>query len=138
MGRSRGGLTTKIHALVETLGNPIAHTITRGQTHDLVPALDLLAQANPQAVIADKAFDADTLIDPLVSAGMEPVIPSKSNRKPPVPAITCSTKSATSWNASSTSPSTPGASRPATTSSPDPSWQASTSPQPPSSTDDTT
>ena len=74
-------MTTKIHALVDALGNPIALTITPGQTHDLVAALDLLAQAAPQAVIADKAFDADTFIDPLVSAGVEPVIPPKSNRK---------------------------------------------------------
>jgi transposase len=63
------------------LGNPIALAITPGQTHDLVAAPDLLAQADPQAVIADKAFDADTFIDPLVSAAVEPVIPPKSNRK---------------------------------------------------------
>jgi transposase len=68
---------------VDALGNPIALAITPGQTHDLIPALDLLAQADPQAVIADKAFDADTFIDPLVSAGVEPVIPPKSNRKRP-------------------------------------------------------
>ena len=58
----------------------MALAITPGQMHDLVPAPDLLAQADPQAVIADKAFDADTFIDPLVSAGMEPVIPPKTNR----------------------------------------------------------
>jgi transposase len=63
------------------LGNPIALAITPGQTHDLIPALDLLAQADPQAVIADKAFDADTFIDPLVRSGVEAVIPPKSNRK---------------------------------------------------------
>jgi transposase len=66
---------------VDALGNPIALAITPGQTHDLVPAPDLLAQADPQAVIADKAFDADTFIDPLVSAGIKPVIPRKNNRK---------------------------------------------------------
>ena len=66
---------------MDALGNPIALAITPGQTHDLVAAPDLLARADPQAVIADKAFDADTFIDPLVSAGVEPVIPPKSNRK---------------------------------------------------------
>ncbi len=68
---------------MDALGNPIALAITPGQTHDLVAAPDLLAPADPQAVIADKAFDADTFIDPLVSAGVEPVIPPKSNRKRP-------------------------------------------------------
>ena len=61
----------------------MALAITPGHTHDLVPAPDLLAQADPQAVIADKAFDADTFIDALVSVGVEPVIPPKSNRKRP-------------------------------------------------------
>ena len=66
---------------MDALGNPIALAITPGQIHDLVPAPDLLAQADPLAVIADKAFDADTFIDPLVRAGVEPVIPPKRNRK---------------------------------------------------------
>jgi transposase len=81
LGRSRGGLTTKIHALVDALGNPIALALTPGQIHDLVPAPELLAQADPQAVIADKAFDADTFIDPLLSSGVVPVIPPRSSRK---------------------------------------------------------
>jgi transposase len=57
--------------------------VTAGQTHDLVPALGLLAAAAPEAVIADKAFDADTLIEPLRTAGITPVIPPKSTRKHP-------------------------------------------------------
>ncbi len=66
---------------MDALGNPIALALTPGQTHDLVAAPDLLTQADPQAVIADRAFDADTFIAPLVRAGVEPVIPPKSNRK---------------------------------------------------------
>jgi transposase len=65
------------------LGNPIAITLTAGQTHDLIPALGLLAEAAPEAVIADKAFDADTLIEPLRTAGITAVIPPKSTRKHP-------------------------------------------------------
>jgi len=45
----------------------------------------LLAQAKPQAVIADKAFDADTLIGALIEAKITPVIPPKSTRKSPRP-----------------------------------------------------
>ena len=66
---------------MDALGNPIALALTPGQIHDLVPAPELLAQADPQAVIADKAFDADTFIDPLLSSGVVPVIPPRSSRK---------------------------------------------------------
>ena len=45
----------------------------------------MLAQAKPQAVIADKAFDADTLIGALIEAKITPVIPPKSTRKSPRP-----------------------------------------------------
>ncbi len=78
-------MTTKIHAVVDALGNPIALALTPGQAHDLEPALVLLAEADPQAVIGDKAFDADRLIEPLLEAGITPVIPSKSNRAIPRP-----------------------------------------------------
>jgi hypothetical protein len=36
IGRSRGGLSTKIHALVDALGNPLAFFLTGGEVHDLV------------------------------------------------------------------------------------------------------
>ena len=42
MGRSRGGLTTKIHALVDANGNPIALKLTAGQAHDGRSATDML------------------------------------------------------------------------------------------------
>jgi transposase len=42
MGRSRGGLTTKIHALVDANGNPIALKLTEGQAHDGRSAADML------------------------------------------------------------------------------------------------
>lgn len=36
MGRSRGGLTSKIHALVDAEGRPVALKITEGQAHDVI------------------------------------------------------------------------------------------------------
>ena len=42
MGRSRGGLTTKIHALVDALGLPIGLKLTEGQAHDGRSADDML------------------------------------------------------------------------------------------------
>ena len=74
-------MTTKINALVDALGNPIAIVLTPGQAHDLKAAPALLAEVAPGAVIADKAYDADGLIAPMVAAGVTPVIPPKSNRK---------------------------------------------------------
>jgi transposase len=81
IGRSRGGLTTKIHTLVDALGNPIEFILTEGQAHDLAGADALLENANPQALLGDKAYDADDLIDTLEQRKIAPVIPPKANRK---------------------------------------------------------
>ncbi len=54
--------------------------LTPGQAHDLACAEPLLENAEPQAFIADKAFDADPLIDHLRARGITPVIPPKANR----------------------------------------------------------
>jgi len=74
-------LTTKIHALVDALGNPANLMLTAGQIHDLACAQGLIENADPQALIADKAYDADSLIDSLAEREITPVIPPKSNRK---------------------------------------------------------
>lgn len=74
-------MTTKIHALVDALGNPANLMLSAGQIHDLVCAQDLIEDADPQALIADKAYDADPLIDSLAQQEITPVIPPKSNRK---------------------------------------------------------
>ena len=55
--------------------------LTAGQDHDLACAEPLLENTNPGAVIADKAYDADALIDKLIEQGATPVIPPKANRK---------------------------------------------------------
>ena len=80
-GRSRGGPSTKIHALADALGNPYALMLTAGQDHDLACAEPLLEHANPGAIIADKAYDADALINKLMDHGVNPAIPPKAGRK---------------------------------------------------------
>jgi transposase len=55
--------------------------LTAGQDHDLTCAQPLLENTTPGAVIADKAYDADALIDKLTEQGVTPVIPPKDNRK---------------------------------------------------------
>ena len=84
MGRSRGGLSTKIHALVTETGLPIRLHLTPGQDHDAPVCRVLLDQLQPgQLVLADKAYDADWIRDMILEQGAIAVIPSKSNRKMP-------------------------------------------------------
>jgi transposase len=80
IGRSRGGLTTKVHALVDVLGNPCNLMLTPGQDHDLTCAQPLLENGDPRALIGDKAYDAESLIDALDRRAITPVIPPKANR----------------------------------------------------------
>jgi len=63
------------------LGNPVELVLTPGQTHDLACAEPLIEAADPGALLADKAYDADTLIEALKRRGITPVIPPKANRK---------------------------------------------------------
>ena len=60
MGRSRGGLTTKIHAVVDAQGLPIRLVLTPGQAHDNRAVPDLLKPLPENAmVLGDRAYDAD-------------------------------------------------------------------------------
>ena len=83
IGRSRGGLTTKIHAIVDALGNPVALSLTPGQAADITQAVPLLDQVEPDALLADKGYDSDALIETLEERGITPVIPPKANRRQP-------------------------------------------------------
>jgi len=84
IGRSRGGLSTKIHALVDALGNPLAFLLTGGQARDLAGADALLPHMAAGRLIADKAFDADArVLEPLAQAGKSAVIPPRPNRVTP-------------------------------------------------------
>jgi transposase len=70
MGRSRGGLTTKIHALVDANGNPIALKLTEGQAHDGRSAADMLGNIGQgQILLADRAYDSDGLRRSLAERG---------------------------------------------------------------------
>lgn len=82
MGRSRGGLSTKIHAATEALGLPIRLIGSPGQRNDIAFAHDLVDGIEADAAIADKGYDADHLCDSIAEAGTQIVIPPKRNRKP--------------------------------------------------------
>lgn len=62
MGRSRGGLTTKIHALVDANGLPVALKLTAGQAHNGRSATDMLdGIGEGQILLADRGYDSDAL-----------------------------------------------------------------------------
>jgi transposase len=70
MGRSRGGLTTKIHALVDASGLPIALKLTKGQAHDGQSARDMLTTLGEgNILLADRAYDSDALRKTLTERG---------------------------------------------------------------------
>jgi transposase len=70
MGRSRSGLTTKIHALVDACGLPIALKLTDGQAHDGRSAQDMLGTLDAgQVLLADRAYDSDALRETLAERG---------------------------------------------------------------------
>jgi len=68
--------------MVDALGNPTAFFLTAGQAHELEGADALPPHMQAEALLADKAFDTDQrVIEPLLAAGKQFVIPPKSNRK---------------------------------------------------------
>ena len=82
MGRSRGGLSTKIHALVDAEGRPIRIVLTPGQAHDGTTAEELLTNLKPGAtLLADKAYDSNAIRDQAQEQDVWANIPPKSNRK---------------------------------------------------------
>ena len=85
MGRSRGGLTTKIHTLVDARGRPLRFILTGGQAHDSTTAAELLAGHATAAIIADKAYDNNALRERIADAGAAAVIPSLGSRKILIP-----------------------------------------------------
>lgn len=81
IGRSKGGLSTKIHARTDALGNPTGFYLSGGQASDLVGADQLLPGLEADAVLADKAYDADErVLAVLEAAEITAVIPPKRNR----------------------------------------------------------
>jgi transposase len=82
IGRSRGGRTTKIHAVVDGCGRIIAFDITPGQLGDARAALGLLGSLPPaQLCAADTAYDSNGLRQFLLERGTLPVIPNNPTRK---------------------------------------------------------
>jgi transposase len=77
-------LITKIHTLIDALGNPLGFPLPGGEAHDLVGADHLLPDRQADTLIADKAFDADKrVIEPSRRPARPRFIPPRSNRRSP-------------------------------------------------------
>ena len=85
IGRSRGGLTTKIVALVDALGYLVRFHLLPGQRHDTIGLAPLLQDQDIEALVADKAFDNDSLRAALDERGAQAVIPSNGSRAQKIP-----------------------------------------------------
>jgi transposase len=81
MGRSRGGLTTKIHAIVDANGLPVVLKLTEGQAHDGKSAQDMMGGIRDgQILLADRAYDSDALRSDLAKRGAWANIKPMPNR----------------------------------------------------------
>ena len=85
IGRSRGGLTTKIVALVDALGNLTRFLLLPGQRHDSIGVAPLIEGIDFEALLADKAFGIDWIRAELDSRGAMAVIPPKADRVRSIP-----------------------------------------------------
>ena len=82
MGRSRGGLTSKIHALVDAEGRPVTLRLTGGQVADCAEAevlIDGLGEGD--ILLADKGYDNNAIRTKAAQRKAWANIPPKANRK---------------------------------------------------------
>jgi transposase len=82
IGRSRGGRTTKIHALTDGIGRPRAFVLTGGQVADCRAGERLLRHLPTDVLVhADKGYDTDRFRRRIEAQGSVPNIPPKANRR---------------------------------------------------------
>lgn len=81
LGRSRGGFSTKIHAVVDLDGKPLGLRVTPGQQHEATIAEELLDYVPGTACLADGGYDADRILAAAIQRGLRPVIPPSAGRK---------------------------------------------------------
>ena len=75
VGKSRGGLSTKIHAAVDSLGNPVRLILTAGQASEYGQSLALIEGFSADHVLADKGYDSDEYVTAIEEMKAKPVIP---------------------------------------------------------------
>lgn len=79
--RSCGGFSTKIHVLVDALGNPVKFVLSSGNEHDLTRAEELAENLENTKILGDKGYDSQKFVDFLGRRNCEAAIPARSNCK---------------------------------------------------------
>lgn len=77
-------MTTKIHAVVDAVGNPLRFILTPGQASDITQAETLIEGLPAEHVLGDKGYDAKSLRDAITEQGAVAVIPPRTT-SPQVP-----------------------------------------------------
>ena len=93
LGRSRGGLTTKVHLLADSCCRPLARLTSAGQRHDSLAFIPLMSQltiagrdrgrprTRPGQVLADKAYSSSAIRAHLRRRGIKATIPEPADHK---------------------------------------------------------
>lgn len=85
IGRTKGGMNTKLRAVTDAHGRPLSFFITAGQISDYTGAATLLDDLpKAQWMLADRGYDAERFRDALEQKGIKPCIPSRNSRSMPV------------------------------------------------------
>src|SRR5215469_12081150 len=80
-GPYKRGLNSKIHLAVDAHGMPVRILVTAGTTADCTQAEELIEGIEAGALIADKGYDSNEIVETAEEAGMEVVIPPRKNRE---------------------------------------------------------
>ena len=85
IGRTKGGMNTKLHAVSDADGRPLSFFMTAGQVSDYTGAAALLDDLpKAQWLLGDRGYDADWFRDALEAKGIQPCIPGRRSRNEPV------------------------------------------------------
>ena len=85
IGRTKGGMNTKLHAVTDANGRPLSFFMTAGQVSDYIGAAALLDELpKAQWLLADRGYDADWFRDALQEKGIKPCIPGRKSRNEPI------------------------------------------------------
>ena len=81
MGMTRGGLNTKIHAVVDEAGLPVRLLLSAGNEADITHAETLVEEIPAGMLVADKGYDSDAFCQWLMERGIKACIPPRANRR---------------------------------------------------------
>ena len=85
MGRTKGGMNTKIHAVVDEAAQPVRLFLSAGNEADISHAQTMAEEIPGAMLVADKGYDSDAFRQWLLERGIKPCIPPRSNRRNPSP-----------------------------------------------------